>query len=149
MRRAVVITLAVVSMVACGGYGNEARTTTTGAPMITSGPPAGETELSRTVESTAQRLAIEVCNHEAKCGRAEMEQCLGATVSRARAQLASWRCDPAGVRARFEECLAGIDEQPCGIRLESEPRWCPPNPVCGGARANLISPGRVIAEIWR
>ena len=152
MRVAVLISFGVLGLIACGGYGYEARTTTiTGAPMITSGPAAGESELSRTLGSTSQRVALEVCTHENRCGRGDVSECVDATLGRAREELTRWNCDPATTRARFEECLAGIDEVPCDVNLRTDrPNICPTTLTCGEVNAaRLVSPGPELAKIFR
>ena len=152
MRAAMLFSFGVVGLFACGGYGYEARTTTiTGAPMITSGPGAGEAELSRTLGSTSQRIALEVCNHENRCGRGDVSACVDATLGRAREELTRWNCDPATTRARLEECLAGIDEVPCEVNLRTDRANISPTTLtCGELNAaRLISPGPALAEIWR
>jgi hypothetical protein len=151
MRRALLFSFAAVWAVACG-YGYEARTTTiTGAPMITSGPAVGEPELPRTLSATSEAIALEVCKHENHCGRASVPSCVNATVPRARRELKRWVCEPAAIRARFEECLAGFNELSCEvdlIRTQKRP-LCPPNIACGDVAAHLIPPGPALAEIWR
>jgi hypothetical protein len=151
MRRALLLSLAVVSMIACG-YGYEARTTTiTGAPMITSGPGAGERELPRTLNATSQRVAQEVCKHEQRCGRSDdVSACVDATVGRARDELMRWNCAPAAIRARFEECLAGVNDEPCLVDLRTEDRkLCPrPNVDCMDYAAQVTPPGPELAKIW-
>lgn len=151
MRKAMLFSLAVVGATACGRYGYETRTTTiTGAPMITSGPAIGEPELSRTLGRTSQRVALEVCTHENRCGRGDVPSCVDATLGRARQELIRWDCDPASTRARLEECLAGLDEVPCDVNLRTDRRiLCPSNLTCGDSQVRLVAPGPELAEIWR
>lgn len=152
MRRAVLSSLAITAMMACG-YGYEARTTTiTGASMVTSGPEVGERELSRSLTATSEQVATEICRHEQRCGRGDdVSACVDATVPRARAELMRWSCEPAAIRARLEECLAGLDEQPCVVRPTAQGReLCPrPNAACTDRPARVTSPGPALAEIWR
>lgn len=153
MRRTSFLIITAAGAAACGGYGYEARTTTiTGAPMITSGPGAGEAELPRTLRSTSQSVARAVCEHEQRCGRGRrggVSSCVDATVSKARKELSQWNCEPAAVRARLEECLAGFDEVSCDVDLETQKRpLCPGNVACGENNAKLIDPGPALAKIW-
>jgi hypothetical protein len=151
MRRALISSLAAALMAACG-YGYETRTTTiTGAPMITSGPALGEPELPRTFRAASERLAGAVCMHEQRCGRGEaVPSCVSATAKRARNELMRWDCEPAAARARLEECLAGLDAQPCPVNLRTDTRQlCPPVVGCGDLEAKLIPPGRVLAKYWK
>ncbi|HVJ92043.1 MAG TPA: DUF6184 family natural product biosynthesis lipoprotein [Labilithrix sp.] len=151
MRRAVFMSFVVAGATACGRHGNEARTTTiTGATMITSGPGVGEPELLRTLDATSQRLASEVCVHQSRCGHADASSCIDATLPEARAQLMSWNCDPAAIRARLEECLAGINEQSCEVDMQREARdLCPGNVACRDRAAGLIDPGPELAKVWQ
>lgn len=150
MRKTVLSSCAVVSAVACGGYGYEARTTTiTGAPMITSGPALGEPELPRTLRSAAEAIALGVCQHENFCGRGD-KSCADATVKQARAELSRWNCEPAAIRARFEECLAGFEAQSCDVNLLTDPKpFCPINAACDDDMAQMIAPGPALGKIWR
>jgi hypothetical protein len=150
MKRTLLSSCALVSVVACGGYGYEARTTTiTGAPMITSGPALGEQELPRTLRSSSERLALAVCQHESYCGRTD-KHCVDATVQQARQELSSWRCEPAAVRARFEECLVGFQSQSCDLNLRTDKQpYCAANAACTDDNARLIAPGPELAKIWQ
>ncbi len=151
MRPTVVSACFVLGLVACGKYGYEARTTTiTGAPMITSGPAKGEAELPRNLSSTARAVALSVCRHENHCGRGTITSCIDATVDRARTELASWNCEPAAIRARYEECLASFDALSCDVDPRAEKRaLCPPTEGCGTVQARLISPGPQLEKIWK
>lgn len=151
MRAAMLFSSAAFGAVACGGYGYEARTTTiTGAPMITSGPAVGEPELSRTLAATSQRVALEVCKHENHCGRGDVPSCVDATIGRARQELTRWNCEPAAIRARLEECLAGFVDVSCEVDLRKDRlSFCPENVACENVQARLIDPGPELAKIMR
>jgi hypothetical protein len=139
-----VAAVAVVS--GCGGQTREASTAT-----ITSGPTAGERELSRTRSAIGERLAFQLCLHEASCGRAQTEACIDETATRAEGEVASWSagCDPASIRARAEECLAAVRAESCATDLKARARICQVNDACTNANAQLESPGPALAEIWR
>jgi hypothetical protein len=152
MRRSVLFCIGIMGAIGCGGYGYETRSTTiTGAPMITSGPALGEPELPRTLRSTSERVASEVCSHESRCGRGDdVSSCVDATVGRARTELSRWNCEPAAIRARLEECLAGLGEVACDVDLRSDRRpFCPANAACEDVSAQLTPPGPGLARIWR
>lgn len=152
MMRRLLLSFAFAGTIACG-YGYETRSTTiTGAPMITSGPLTGERELPRTLSATSEQVALGVCKHEQRCGRADdVSACVDATVPRARDELLGWNCEPAAIRARLEECLSGFDEQPCVVNLRTEARkFCPrPNAACTDRTARLVSPGEPLADVMR
>ncbi|HVH44895.1 MAG TPA: DUF6184 family natural product biosynthesis lipoprotein [Labilithrix sp.] len=151
MRRSVLFSFAIAWALGCGGYGYEARTTTiTGAPMMTSGPGIGERELPRTLRSASERMAQQVCTHENRCGRGSVSECASATLPRVTEELTRWNCEPAAIRARLEECLAGIDELSCDAVLSNKERTiCPANDECHDRMVKLISPGPELAKIWR
>jgi hypothetical protein len=150
MRRASLSIFGVVALIACGGHGYEARTTTiTGAPMTTSGPGVGEPELPRTLSSTSRRLALAVCTHEARCGRDEVASCIDGALPAVRSELLRWDCEPAATRARLEECLAGFDALTCERDLKTADRLCPVNAACGDFAGELVPPGRALADVWR
>ncbi len=128
--------------IACGGGGTEARSSTT----ITSGPGVGEPELSRSASAMSERLAFQLCLHEAECGRSQNQQCVDDTTAKARSELLSWRCDPASIRARAEECLASVRAESCSVDLTTRARVCPVNESCPNRTAQLRSPGPALAE---
>jgi hypothetical protein len=129
--------------IACGGGGTEARSSTT----ITSGPGVGEPELSRSANAMSERLAFQLCLHEAECGRSQNQQCVDDTTAKARSELMSWDCDPASIRARAEECLASVRAESCSVDLKARARVCPVNDACTNRNARLESPGPALAEV--
>jgi len=150
MRAALLFSVAAGGAIACG-HGREAGVTTiTAAPIVTTGPAVGERELSRTLGSTSRRLATEVCGHEQRCGRGDAASCVDATIGRAREELTRWSCEPAAIRARLEECLAGIDEVSCDVDVRKDRlSFCPENVACENVQAKLIAPGPELAKVWR
>jgi hypothetical protein len=139
----------LVTVVACGGYGyqtNTDTTMTTGAPMITTGPQAGQPELSRTYGDLSARLAKQVCARELRCDRRQdASECEGATIVKARQELIGWDCSPAETRAAIEQCLAGIDETHCDVDLVSPGKnICRQTLACKRSDSN-ISTGRAHA----
>jgi hypothetical protein len=147
MRQALLFSSAalVLGPIACG-YGQQARSTEiTGQAQITSGPVGSAPELSRLIAPLSERIAAEVCSHEKRCGHPDVA-CVDDTVARASEELSRWSCSPAAARARIEECLAGIDESSCEASVRSPHRAvCPGNAACG-RNAELVSPGRALAE---
>ena len=144
------IAVVIASTVGCGGYGYETRSTEiSGVTTITSGPGVGERELSRSTSAVSEQLALGVCAREARCGRAHSGACVTQMSARARVELSSWDCDPASIRARAEECLAGIDELTCELDLSSVDNVCPANDTCARYDAELIAPGPALAGVWR
>jgi hypothetical protein len=144
MRQALLFVSAIVALapIACG---YRTRSTEVGQTQLTSGPAAFEPELSRTISALSDRVAAEVCTHETRCGRSDAA-CVDATVARASEELSRWSCSPAATRARIEECLAGIDEASCEVDVRASNRSvCPANAACG-RNAELVSPGRALAE---
>lgn len=147
MRSTLFICGAIVLAVACGGYKNEARTTTiTSATM--DGPPLSEQELPRTLRRTSEAIALGVCQHENYCGRTD-DSCVDATVKQARSELMLWNCEPAAIRARLEECLVGFEAQSCDVKLLSDRQpLCPANAACSDHMAEQIPPGAALAKLW-
>lgn len=143
MHRVTLIVLAFASAgaaVACGGGANGASTT-----AITSGPGVGELELSRSASVMSERLAFQLCLHEANCGRAQTQACVEDNTTKARTELMSWDCDPASIRARAEECLAYVRAESCSVDLTTRRRVCPVNDACANMNARLVSPGPALA----
>lgn len=129
---------------ACGGQGARARSTTT----VTSA--AVERDLSPpSTAAVVERLALAACLHEVRCGRPRGEDCMESARNKARAELASFRCEPAAARARVEECLASIPAETCELDVTMRTNICPVNEACDNVRADLVSPGAKLAEEWR
>jgi hypothetical protein len=143
MRQALLFSTALILLASACGYPRRS-TEISGQTQLTSGPGIGEPELGRTIGTLSERLADEVCLHETRCGRPD-SACVADTVARASEQLSGWNCSPAAIRARIEECLAGIDEVSCDVDARAASRLCPSNAACG-QNAELISPGRALAE---
>lgn len=130
--------LAAMVVVACGGREPLAR-----APLhLTSGRYLVEPSTPALVE----RLAFAVCLHEATCERPQTEECLEYAANKARAELASWMCEPSAARARVEECLASIPTETCELDLTMKTNVCPVNAACGNVGAELVSPGRALGR---
>jgi hypothetical protein len=147
MRRALSVTFAFISIAACGTAGGEAGTATLTGATITSGGH----DLPRNLSTSSDRIATEVCNHEEHCGRVgDVSACMDATARRATDELRRWNCQPAAIRARFEECLVSFDGVPCELDLRKERRpLCPENRACEDFTAHLVPPGPELAKIWR
>src|SRR4051812_14091727 len=149
MRSILLVCSAMVLAAACGGYKNEARSTTlTSATMPNSAPPLADKELPRTLRATSDAIALGVCQHENHCGRTS-ESCADATVKQARSELMRWDCEPAAIRARLEECLSGFEAQSCDVHLLTDRQpLCPPNAACTDHAAKLIPTGAALAKLW-
>jgi hypothetical protein len=146
MTKAMLLTALAASCAAACHYGYEPSKKISGVAMVTSGPWVGEPELSRKVSDLSTRLALEICSHEDHCGRAGGLECVNTAMVRSQDELSSWDCAPAAIRARLEECLAGVPTVSCDIDLRTSARaTCPGNSECG-RNADLISPGRELAR---
>lgn len=145
MRRAVFVVVAFVFAAACTGVGREAGTTT----ITAAAAPTGR-DLPRSLRASSERIATEVCKHEEHCGRGTASTCINATTARAAKELRQWNCEPAAIRARFEECLVSFDSLGCDVVLRDDKRpLCPEEVDCDDHRARLIDPGPELEKIWQ
>jgi hypothetical protein len=121
MLRHVLVPIVVVA--GCAHESDRAQTTT-----LTSGTEAVQVT-SATIGDPADRLAAEICRHEATCGRIESgssdvadvgeQLCVGNTTPRMRATIDGWDCPGMVHRAGFERCLAAIRSERCATRLDA------------------------------
>lgn len=151
MKRTLFFSCGVAILAMACGYGYETRNNEiVGTTTITSGPGVGQRELPRTLRSTSESVAAQVCKHENRCGRGTVASCVDATTPRAQDELSRWNCDPAAIRARLEECLASFDDLSCDVDLSKEKRpLCKANVACGDRNAKLIPSGPELAKVWR
>jgi hypothetical protein len=126
--------LALVA-VACAHSGGEAGTATLTSARLDPGLDPAPLEIRPDM-----RLATAVCDRESSCNLVgqgaihdSMRDCIGRVSGRARAQLDAWTCSPAASRARYEECLASIAEEPCTTIVDRAERVqvCQPTTECG------------------
>jgi hypothetical protein len=134
------VALALAS--ACAKDDGRAQTT-----VVTSGTtPAGVrvTNTQQALEADpADRLAGELCMHDAACNRMSTsgtdearllaeQACVTERAPAARRFLSGWNCSPAASRARFEQCLAAIRSERCETMLDDPSRLglCPRNVAC-------------------
>jgi hypothetical protein len=141
----IMIRYAVISVLllgACAHDRDRASTTT-----VTSGTPEGVRVTNVTIGDydPAERLAGELCQREATCGRIDPrasdeakllgeQNCVTMNAPRMRTALQRWTCSPMTHRVLFEECLAAVRSEQCETRIESPdilPR-CRSNAVCVG-----------------
>lgn len=78
----------------------------------------------------AQRMARELCRHEAACGRTEARRtdeakllaeqaCIALKTPRVAAEVLRWPCAArTTARERYEMCLAAIRDEPCATKLD-------------------------------
>lgn len=154
MRRAISIAVAgvVTSTIAAGGcgYGYQMKNDKmVGTTTVTSGPPVGERELSRSFGAISTRIADEVCAHETRCGRPQSAACADEAAAKADAALSRWHCDPAEIRARAEQCLATLPMESCELDLTARAAVCPDVVGCTHRDVQLVSPGESLAKVWR
>lgn len=140
MRRLIVSSAILAVVAACAHSRDQSSYSTT---TITSGTPQGVrvTNVRENEPDPSLALADEVCRREATCNRigtagaryTTEEACMADLGVRLPAQVASWNCEPAAARARFEECLASIRSERCETnlvaRIDRLP-LCRPNAVC-------------------
>lgn len=149
--RAALLSFGVLAfaLVACGRRGGQEATTTVTAAEV--GPPPTPSEVATLrLGATSERIAREVCEHEARCEHADLGGCFDVAFDRARSELMRWNCEPAATRARLKDCLAGIENQPCTVDLRTEREsLCPVNVECDDQPGRLIAPGTVLPEAWQ
>lgn len=111
---------------------------TTGAQVVGVDQPSTTNAPAPTGDAIAMRLAAEICTREVRCHAAAgnppargTEECWQASLDRTRRELGRWRCSPAGMRARAEECLASIGNEPCDHDLGRRRSLCASNLACG------------------
>jgi hypothetical protein len=117
---------ALLAVVAACAHERDAFQTTT----ITSGTAPEGVRVTNVPNERdpADRLAGELCQREATCGRIEAnrtdearllgtQNCVTQSTPRARQVLGSWSCSPAANRAGFEECLAAVRSETCETSL--------------------------------
>lgn len=103
---------------------------TTGAVIGRDDPSATDPDVS--IDTVATRLAAQICDREVRChanGRS-IDDCRRQNLDRARVELHAWRCSPAAIRARAEECLASVGSEPCDLDLASRASFCGTNAAC-------------------
>jgi len=117
-----------------GGY----TVATTGAEVVSIDQPSATNAPAPPEDTIAMRLAAEICTREVRCHAAAgnppargAEECWNASLDRTRRELGRWRCSPAGARARAEECLAAIGNEPCDHDLGRRRSLCASNLACG------------------
>jgi hypothetical protein len=100
---------------------------------ITSGVTLTAADLrSGTGREVSARMATELCEREVKCGRLRsVDTCLAPKARKARAELTTWNCPPAAMRARVKDCIASIHEESCEAGdLTARPFICWGNVEC-------------------
>jgi hypothetical protein len=140
MTRTAIASLALLLVTACAHDRDRSETTT-----ITSGSPGGVRVTNVTIGEfdPAERLAGELCQREATCGRIEgsgtdeakllgEQNCVTTKTPGLRQRLRAWPCSPAASGGRFEECLAAVRSERCEARLDSLEALpaCRANAVC-------------------
>lgn len=128
-------------LVAGCAHDQERASTTT----VTSGAPAGVRVTNVTVGDAdpADRLAGELCQREATCGRIDArttdeakllgeQNCVTVNAPRMRSAMERWSCSASTRRASFDACLAAIRSERCETRIESPDILpaCRGNAVC-------------------
>jgi hypothetical protein len=112
---------------------------TTGAQIVGRDVPSATTAVAPSDDDIAARLAAQICDREIRChvatgGRVKArsaDDCWRASLQRAHRELDSWRCSPAGARARAEECLAAIGHEQCEHSVQKQRFLCASNAACG------------------
>lgn len=130
----------LVLATACAHDGDRA-----GATTVTSGSTEGVRVTNVTVGDydPADRLAGELCQREATCGRTQgarsdeakllgEQNCVTMNAPRMRGSIDGWGCNAMTHRAHFEECLAAIRSAACETSLEQPDILpaCRGNAVC-------------------
>lgn len=133
------LTLGFVALAgACAKDDGRAQTT-----VVTSGTATGGVRVTNVDVDPAERLAGELCMHDAACNRIPSsgtdearllaeQACVTERTSASRRFLSGWNCSPAAGRARFEECLAAIRSERCETMLTDPGRLdlCRGNIAC-------------------
>jgi hypothetical protein len=115
--------------------------TTTGAQVIGRDDPYATTmdERRPLMDGVARRLATAMCDREARCHGAAInqttvtrtaEECWNANLGHAQNEIGAWRCSPAAMRARVERCLASVGTEPCEHVLGAGGAICARNAGC-------------------
>jgi hypothetical protein len=135
------LVLSITLLAAACAHDRERPSSTT----VTSGTPEGVRVTNVTVGDSdpAERLAGELCQREATCGRIEGSQsdeakllgaqnCVTVNAPRMRAAMERWSCSPSTQRASFEECLAAVRSERCETKIEGPDTLpaCRSNAVC-------------------
>lgn len=135
------LTLGFVSLALVGGCAkDDGRVQTT----VTTGADVRLATAQQPLEvDPAERLAGELCMHDAACNRIPSsgtdeakllaaQACVTERTPVARSFLSGWNCSPAAGRARFEGCLAAIRSERCETALDDPARLglCPRNVAC-------------------
>jgi hypothetical protein len=139
MRRTFLGTAAAMALLGgCAREPEHADTTTLTSGTTPAGVKATDAPLGDARPEL--RLAAAICRREQACGRVGREWPYGDVATCVRGlgayvgeQIASWDCSPAAARARFEECMTSIGEEPCTTIVDRAERLptCRANAVCG------------------
>jgi hypothetical protein len=112
---------------------------TTGAVVVGRDNPSSTGAYAPSDDYVSARLAAQICDREARCHAASggasparsADACWKASLQRAHRELDSWQCSPAGARARAEQCLAAIGNEPCEHDVLGRRMLCASNAACG------------------
>jgi hypothetical protein len=120
------VALALAS--ACAKDDGRAQTTVVTSGTTGAGVRVTNVQQPQDVEPS-ERLAGELCMHDAACNRIPSsgtdearllatQACVTERTPAAREFLSGWNCSPAASRALFEECLAAIRSERCDAALD-------------------------------
>jgi hypothetical protein len=143
MRHVLVVSSAVLALTAaCAQHstdrdmqpnpGTGYTVTTTGAEIVGRDNPGAVEATPASIDDVATRMADQICDREVRChaGKRSGGDCRRANLDRTKAELYSWRCSPAAMRARAERCLASVGAEPCELNLASRGSLCASNAAC-------------------